>query len=86
MFVVVSMEKMAVDHFPDRSLDDILNYIFDDGFNADFEEQTNTDVNNLAAEFANFVCTECKKCYKTKGGLSRVDIKNQNISLHKKLL
>ena len=68
MFVVVSMEKMAVDHFPDRSLDDILNYIFDDGFNADFEEQTNTDVNNLATEFANFVCTECKKCYKNKGG------------------
>ena len=62
---------MAVVHFPDNSLDDILNYIFDDGFNADFEEQTNTDVNNLTTEFANFVCTECKKSYKTKGGLSR---------------
>ena len=38
---------MAADYFPNSSLDDILNCIFDDGFNADFEEHGGNRVNYI---------------------------------------
>ena len=61
----------VVGHFPQSSLDDILDCIINDGFDADFQTETNMDVGLLASEFANYKCTDCHKHYKTQGGLRR---------------
>ena len=60
-----------VDHFPHISSTDIIGYIFDDGFDADFHTETNMDVESLVAEVADYPCNDCNKHYKTKGGLRR---------------
>ena len=61
----------VVDHFPESSLDDIMGYILNDGFDADFQNETNVHVELLTAEVADYICTDCHKHYKTKGGLRR---------------
>ena len=61
----------VVDHFPESSLDDIMGYILSDGFDADFQTETNVHVELLAAEVADYITTDCHKHYKTKGGLRR---------------
>ena len=61
----------VVNHFPQISLTDIIGYIFDDGFDADFHTETNMDVENLVVEVADYPCNDCNKDYKTKGGLRR---------------
>ena len=61
----------VVDHFPESSLDDIMGYILNDGFDADFQTETNVHVELLAAEVADYICTDCHKHYKTKGGSRR---------------
>ena len=61
----------VVDHFPESSLDDIMGYISNDGFDADFQTETNVHVELLAVEIADCICTDCHKHYKTKGGLRR---------------
>ena len=42
----------VVDHFPESNLDDIMGYILKDGFDADFQTETNVHVELLAAEVA----------------------------------
>ena len=61
----------VVDHFPESCLDDIMGYILNDGFDADFQTETNVHVELLAAEVVDYICTDRHKHYKPKGGLRR---------------
>ena len=44
---------------------------FNEGFDADFQKETNMDVELLAAEVADYKCTDCHKHHNTNGGLRR---------------
>ena len=60
------------DFFPEKSLQDLVDCIFDDGFEELFEAETVNCVEQLAEVFL-YECPhpECNKQYKTKGGLKR---------------
>ena len=44
----------VVGRFPESSLDDIMGYILNVGFDADFQTETNVHVELLAAEVADY--------------------------------
>ena len=75
----------VVGRFPENSLDDIMGYILNVGFDADFQTETNVHVELLAAEVADYICTDCHKRYKPKGGLRKTP-GSQNTNHLKKML